>query len=351
MKRWIVGTITVLTMVAAVGRSAQALELGDPAPPLSIEEWVQGGPIDIKEGKGKKTYLVEFWAVWCPPCKISVPRLTELQKKYKDDLVIIGVTAPDRRGNSASEVRKFTKRQGDAMQYVVALDKADATTNAYMLSSNVMGIPHAFLVDRDGKIAWMGSPLDPELTDVVGKVVAGTYDVRKARVQAQVQGRMEGVFRAIQLGMPDQAWSGLTEILKLDPSNEMAFDLLMGVYVERLRDRQVFRSWVSSHIATYRQDVPVMYQLAEALCKISDLSMRTPDLALEAAGAAYEGSKKRDPEAVAVYARAHFEIGDLEEAIRLQQEAVAVAGGSDRETMQGVLDHYKLCKELQGKTN
>jgi len=55
------------------------------APALDIEEWVQGAKVDLATDASKKVQLVEFWATWCPTCKASVPKLSELQDKYKDN--------------------------------------------------------------------------------------------------------------------------------------------------------------------------------------------------------------------------------------------------------------------------
>ena len=82
----------IASLVAWVG-VAQGLEIGDPAPALNVAEWIKGPPAVLAEGKGKTVYVIEFWATWCGPCRMSIPHLTELQAKYKGKgVVIIGVS-------------------------------------------------------------------------------------------------------------------------------------------------------------------------------------------------------------------------------------------------------------------
>ena len=152
------------------------------------------------------------------------------------------------------------------------------------------------------------------------------------------------------MGQWSIVWDGLIGILQLDPSNEEALDVLMQIYINETRDVSAFRTWASSHIATHRQDPTVLRRLAAALCANSDLSTRTPDLALEAAKAAYDNSQQRDPISTVVYARAVYQIGDLDRAIGLQKEALVLADGDSRKIVQGALDYYLTCKQLREST-
>ncbi len=167
--------IFILTLAAAFlcAANLHAAELGDAAKPLDIKEWIKGGPVDLAAGKGKNIYVIEFWATWCPPCVRSIPHLTELQKEFKDKgVVFVGVTSEE-----SGVVKKFLTKMGTKMDYVVAID-GGKTSEGYMQAFGVGGIPHAFIVDKEGKLAWHGHPM-AGLDEVLKEMIAGTYDAKK----------------------------------------------------------------------------------------------------------------------------------------------------------------------------
>jgi thiol-disulfide isomerase/thioredoxin len=148
------------------------LKVGDKAPALSVEEWVKGKKVDKFESG--KIYVVEFWATWCQPCKESIPHLNDLQKTYKDkNVTIIGVAGSER-GSSTQQkldgVRNFVKGKGDGMNYTVAFDADRSMTDTWMTPAGRNGIPCAFLVGADGKLAWIGHPAEG-LEDQIKKAV------------------------------------------------------------------------------------------------------------------------------------------------------------------------------------
>lgn len=179
-------------LFAAAGVNAQTatpaptLKIGDPAPKLAASKWVQGEAV---KGFDKGTaYIVEFWATWCGPCKTSIPHLNELHNKYKSKgLVVIGQDVWER---DESKVEPFLKEMGEKMTYRVALDtKADAKdagtmATTWMKAAGRNGIPAAFVVDKNGTIAWIGHPMQLK-EETLDSILDGKWDLKKALADYQ----------------------------------------------------------------------------------------------------------------------------------------------------------------------
>ena len=126
--------------------------------------YVKGDAVTLEKGK---VAVVEFWATWCPPCKVSIPHLTEIQKQFKDQgVVVIGVS-----NESVDVVKGFVAAQAKAMDYRVAVDSGGKVSAGYMRAFGQNGIPTAFIVDDQGSIAWVGHPM-ADLDAALAKVVA-----------------------------------------------------------------------------------------------------------------------------------------------------------------------------------
>ena len=162
----LLGSILTLPLAArAVGEIAP----GSSAPPLAVKAWYKGAPVTgFAPGK---TYVVEFWATWCGPCKDSIPHLTDLAKK-NPEVTFVGVSVweDDKDGN----VKAFVDGMGDKMDYHVGYSgNQDGMAATWMKAAGQNGIPTAFVV-KDGTIEWVGHPM--ELEKPLGEIEAGTFD-------------------------------------------------------------------------------------------------------------------------------------------------------------------------------
>lgn len=145
--------VAVITVSACTGQAAPKDWIGKELPALGVE-YVDKEKPDLKG----KPAIVEFWATWCPPCRATIPHLNEINKKYQGKLVVVGITDEDKQTIA-------TFRKANPMEYNVAIDKKDLGQKL-----GVTGIPHAFLVDKDGKVVWEGHPgqlEDAEIAKVV----------------------------------------------------------------------------------------------------------------------------------------------------------------------------------------
>ena len=112
-----------------------------PAPALVVEKW-----LTTKPDYAGKFLLIDFWATWCGPCRRSIPELNALHDKFKDRLVIVGLS-----DEPEDDVRKMTSPKID---YFVAIDTSGKTRS----DVGVRGIPHAMLMDPKGIVRFEGHP-------------------------------------------------------------------------------------------------------------------------------------------------------------------------------------------------
>jgi thiol-disulfide isomerase/thioredoxin len=147
------------------------LKVGDPAPPLSVSSWLHGA--EVKQFEAGRVYVVEFWATWCGPCVAIMPHMGDLQEEYRDKgVTFIGFASEA--NDKEAKVNAFVAKRGAKLGYTFAFGNGTETHNAYMKASGQNGIPCSFVVDKQGKIAYIGHPLFLDI--VLPKVLAGTWE-------------------------------------------------------------------------------------------------------------------------------------------------------------------------------
>jgi thiol-disulfide isomerase/thioredoxin len=312
---------------STTGTAAQAaagpLKVGDPAPGLTPAKWIKGEPVEKLE-KGK-VYVVEFWATWCGPCKQSIPHLTELASKFKD-ITFIGqdVWEPD-----LSTVEPFVKEMGDKMEYHVALDDSEhgKMDQAWMAAAGQDGIPTAFVVDKETKIAWIGHPmeLEPILTDVE----AGTFDPQKAaEAKAKRDAAMGKLQEAMQAGNPDKVLALIDEFSASDPA--MGKDLIGIKYETFLQKKDVPGAMVVAKqmIADDSDNADGLNALAWSMVD-PEHPLDKPDLSLAemAAIRANDLTKGTEPPILDTLAHVYAAEGEFDKAVAA--EAMAVEKNTD----------------------
>ncbi len=156
-------TLGLVCLVNVVVRAATAparpplLAAGTTAPDFTAYA-PDGKPVKLSDFRGQLV-LVDFWATWCGPCKVTMPHMEKIHQKFgAKGLVVLGVCVWD------------TKQKFDGWQvspevktsYLKVFDPAGrAPENIAKHLYSVSGIPTFYLVDREGKILYSGVGAGP----------------------------------------------------------------------------------------------------------------------------------------------------------------------------------------------
>ena len=317
------------------------LQVGDKAPPLSVDNWVKGDEIpEIQRGQ---IYLVEFWATWCAPCRKSIPHISELTKKYTS-LHVLGVAGSENKDDKGDDrrlerVRSFVSDRADTMSYTVAFDGDESMAKTWLEPSGHTEIPTAFIIDGSGRIVWVGNPLKG-MDEVLDRVVAGTLDAAKILRAAELRKtvnsniiakRFDDAFRALdELYAMDPEVNGGALVLKFttllshmhadERASALGAELLAGPLKDRPAELQQILTTIVLSQGVTRRDYPLAVKYADRILELE----RSPTAnTLEMCAKAYDGS------------------GDRARAIATMERAVANSSGTLHDVLSDALQNWK----------
>ena len=118
-------------------------EEGHLAPDFALKT-LEGITIRLSELRGKKVVLINFWATWCPPCRLEMPTMQRIYSEYKGkgfEILAVNIE-PD----ATEEIHDFIKEL--RLTFPVLLDPDMKVTRRYRL----IGLPVSMLIDRQGII-------------------------------------------------------------------------------------------------------------------------------------------------------------------------------------------------------
>jgi thiol-disulfide isomerase/thioredoxin len=187
-----------LTSAPAAGGRAKLRFIKDPGTiPRMVLKTIDGKTLDSNDFSGK-IVLVNFWATWCPPCRDEIPDLIKLQDKYKDHLLIIGVSSDE---GPVEMVSKFVADH--RMNYPIVME----TEELAKMFPGIYALPTTFTVDSNMKM----------VQKHVGRVNASLVELEtRYLAKLPVEADVEHVAANTDSSLSDQAQATDVPGLKLE---------------------------------------------------------------------------------------------------------------------------------------
>jgi peroxiredoxin len=125
-----------------LGKNSTAAEIGDPAPDFTLEN-MDGDMVSLSDYSGQFV-IVNFFASWCPPCRLEAPEIQTFEEQYGDQLKILIMD----RAEPKIKVQEFIDEFQSTSTYL--LDYNDSMAKPY----GIVGQPETFFIDEKGIIRY-----------------------------------------------------------------------------------------------------------------------------------------------------------------------------------------------------
>jgi thiol-disulfide isomerase/thioredoxin len=324
---------------------------GDPAP--SIAELVSVSGEKLERFEPGTIYVIDFWATWCGPCIKAMPHMSELAKKYKDKSVKvhgISIWETEMRADKAlvDRVRDFVQTS-ETIAYPISYggDNGDLARR-WMNGAGRSTIPTVFVIDKEGKIAWIGHPM-MGLDDALAKIVAGTFDPAKEQEAAKQRedNRQIGMRMATRLQQRVQAkdWDAALEIadniIEIDPVMFAPTSVAkMRILVKEIKDAKLAKEWGNVSVEKFKGSSLALREQARLLLE-SEGDLRDLELARRLAEAAVAAAPADETETFLVLASVQAAAGDNAGARATLELARGKASDVDKEVIRSRLESLK----------
>ncbi|MBI2883850.1 MAG: TlpA family protein disulfide reductase [Candidatus Methylomirabilis oxyfera] len=116
-------------------------DTGHLAPDFTLKT-LEGNTIQLSEFRGKKVVLINFWATWCPPCRLEMPTMQQIYSEYKErgfEILAVNIE-PD----AEQAISDFVKEL--RLTFPILLDPDMKVIRKF----RVIGLPVSVLIDRQG---------------------------------------------------------------------------------------------------------------------------------------------------------------------------------------------------------
>lgn len=219
--------------------------VGDVAPPITAEAWLNVpasfGPKDL----AGKVVLVEFWTTSCGPCVQTMPHVQTMHDRYREKgLVVVALS-----NEPTSTLEPFLKTNAYTMP--VASDPSETCDRAY----GITGWPSTFVIGRDGKVAYVGDPtrVEPAIEKTLGltrdppQLLTNLFDALRSGIAEEHRVALQRLYEKAPADFALRKWAA--ERLKRSEDEKAAAAGDAGAALDRIAEAARSRKSADEDVA------------------------------------------------------------------------------------------------------
>ena len=125
----------------------EGAQIGMRAPDYRVVNVMTGDSLGLRSGYEGKVVLINVWATWCIPCRKEMPSMERLWSEFRREGFAIAAVSVD--DAPVEKVRAFAEELN--LTFDILHDRSNNIQPAYQ----TLGVPQSYLLDRQGRIAFI----------------------------------------------------------------------------------------------------------------------------------------------------------------------------------------------------
>lgn len=325
----------LLLMLFLCAQPLIAADIGSPALPITAQKWLNGSAVDPSHPDGKTVYVIDFWATTCLPCRRSLPIFADIHTTFStQSVVVVGVTT-----DSEENLKAYLAKH--PIPYRLAIDTNATTPLAYIGPD--FSIPHAFIIDTNGLIAWSGNPLDG-LEEALALVLSG--QPAPDSITGTDEQSLAELQQLVMAGDLDAAIEKVDGLITSHPREPDYYQMKLGLLAQADRTAEFKKVYVAM-LAAF-QDAPDNLNMLAWIASTSPPEACDLAIAWEAITKASLLTQGTDSSVLDTLARLYFSAGFLEKALATEKKALAQCEDPrEKGSIRTAMDFYESALRLR----